>query len=159
MCHSPNRLRQLNRLFACTIGPKLHCAVIAACDNLTCVEAIHTKDKAIMTLEVHHVGAIERPKFDNLVIGDRDEAVELGYFAEATNDVIMRQELFLHDAVVPESYFLVLAARDGDSIWHGQNRDSVRMPAEGMLDLRRLYVPNLRCAVPRTADKFRSNAL
>lgn len=69
-----------------------------------------------MTLEVHHVCAIERPKLDRLIVADRSEAVELGDFAEATHDIIVGQYLLLQDPLEPESDLFVLAARDGDAV-------------------------------------------
>jgi len=62
------------------------------------------------------VRAIKRPKLDCLIVADRCEAVELGDFTEATNDIVVGQDLLLQDPLEPESDLFVLAARDGYAI-------------------------------------------
>ena len=74
-----------------------------------------------MTLEIHHMGAIEGPQLDHLIVRDRCEAIQLWYFAEAAHDILVSDELLLHDPVVPEANFLVLAARNGDAIGKGED--------------------------------------
>ena len=57
--HGPNRLWQLNSLFACTVSPEFHSAIVATRDDLASFEAIYAEDETIMAFEVHHMGAIE----------------------------------------------------------------------------------------------------
>ena len=57
--HGPNRLWQLNRLFACAVSPELDSAIVTACDDLASFEAIYAEDEAIVAFEIHHMSAIE----------------------------------------------------------------------------------------------------
>ena len=70
-----------------------------------------------MALKVHHVSAIHGPQLHSLIIRYRCEAVHLWHLAEATNDVIVGQKLFLLSAVVPQANLLVLAACDCHTVW------------------------------------------
>ena len=121
MSDRPNCLGKLNRLLTLAISPEFYRAVIATRDNLSRIEAIDTENEAIVALEIHHVGPVQRPQLYSLIVRNRGEAIELGHFTETTHNILMRQEFLFHDPVVPQSNLLVLTARDRDAVWKRQN--------------------------------------
>lgn len=116
MSHSPDCLRQLDCLLACSISPEFDGAVVSSSHNFTRREAIDGKNEAIVTFEIHHVGSIQRPKFDHLIIRDRRESIQLRHFNKTTHNVLVANKLFLLLSIEPKSDLFVLAARDGDPI-------------------------------------------
>ena len=68
MRQSPHRLWKLDSLFALAIGPQLDTAIVASSDDLSSIEAVNGENKATVSPVVQHMGAIHRPKLDNLIV-------------------------------------------------------------------------------------------
>jgi len=68
MSYGPNSLGQLDCLLAGPVGPEFHGTIVASCDNLTSFEAVDGKNEAIVSLKIHHMRPIHRPKLNSLIV-------------------------------------------------------------------------------------------
>ena len=68
MSYGPNSLGQLDSLLAGTVGPEFHSTIVASCYDLTSFEAVDGKNEAIVSLKVHHMRPIHRPKLNSLIV-------------------------------------------------------------------------------------------
>ena len=103
--------------------------------------------------------ALNSPHLDLLIIGASSKPNPRNINNGSDNIIMRIRNLLLHVLLVPDSYGLVLRARDVYAVGEGQDGDGVRVTFEHVLNLAGGCVPDAGGTVPGAGEELFGNSL